>query len=551
VTLDEALRDENIFASHFSGPTWEPWKALARVWEAQPLSAEDLALYQRHTGRTAPPSAPAREATLICGRRAGKSRILALIAVYLSAFKDYAPHLAAGEVATVALIAADRKQAKTLLRYISGLLSAVPMLAELVEDELQETIKLRNRVEITVQTASWRATRGYSYAAILADELAFWRDETSANPADEILRAVRPGLASIPGSCLLKASSPYGRRGPLFNDYRRYFGKADGRVLVWKAGSRAMNPNLDPAEVAAAEEEDPQAAQAEWHAEFRDDLSDYISREVVDACVVQGRVELPPVSGQRYSAFCDPAGGGGGDAMTLAIGHREGDRAVIDLVKEIRPPFSPDAAVQDFAETLRQYGIRRVEDDRYAGLWPAERFKAYGIDYEPAARPKSDLYRDTMPLLTSGRLELPDLPRLIAQLCGLERRTARGGRDSIDHGPGAHDDVANAVAGVAQMLNVRTGRYDLMRMMGMGSDYDRPGGGMMSRRGLEDAVKRAARRRGWRLERSRLPWGFGEQTAADGRTVTVRYHLIDGYGKLVAQAAAEELSALWEQLRRG
>ena len=29
----------------------------------------------------------------------------------------------------------------------------------------------------------------------------------------------------------------------------------------------------------------------------------------------------------------------------------------------------------------------------------------------------------------------------------LERRTARGGRDSIDHGPGAHDDIANAVAG--------------------------------------------------------------------------------------------------------
>jgi hypothetical protein len=29
----------------------------------------------------------------------------------------------------------------------------------------------------------------------------------------------------------------------------------------------------------------------------------------------------------------------------------------------------------------------------------------------------------------------------------LERRTARGGKDSIDHSPGQHDDVANAVAG--------------------------------------------------------------------------------------------------------
>jgi hypothetical protein len=475
VTLAEALADDALFAGHFAGPSWDPWKAFLKAWEGLPLSPEDLALYQRCTGRTVPPSAPSRETTVIAGRRGGKSRVLSLIATFLACFKDYSPHLAAGEVATVGIICADRRLAKQLLKYISGLLSSTPLLADLVEDELQETIRLTNRVEIMVQTASWRATKCYSCAAILADELAFWRDETSANPADEILRAVRPGLASIPGSCLLKASSPYGRKGPLFNDYRRFFGRDDGRVLVWRAPSLAMNPSLDPAVVAEAEEEDPQAAAAEWHAQFRDDLSDYISREVVDSCVVQGRVELAPVSGQRYSAFVDPAGGGGGDAMTLAIGHREGDRAVIDAIRERRPPFSPDDVCREFAEVLRQYGIRRAEGDRYAGQWPAERFQAHGITYEPAARPKSDLYRDSLPLLTSGRLELLDNPRLIAQFCGLERKVARGGRDSVDHGPGAHDDVANAVAGVAQMLNVRTGRYDLMRMMGMGSDYDRPG----------------------------------------------------------------------------
>jgi hypothetical protein len=39
----------------------------------------------------------------------------------------------------------------------------------------------------------------------------------------------------------------------------------------------------------------------------------------------------------------------------------------------------------------------------------------------------------------------------VAQLCGRERRTARGGRDSIDHAPGGHDDLANAVAGAAAL----------------------------------------------------------------------------------------------------
>ena len=88
-----------------------------------------------------------------------------------------------------------------------------------------------------------------------------------------------------------------------------------------------------------------------------------------------------------------------------------------------------------------------MRGDRYVGEWPRERFRVHGIDYVPAAKPKSDIYRDVLPMLNSGRVELLDHARLLAQLLGLERSTARGGKDSIDHAPGAHDDVANAVAG--------------------------------------------------------------------------------------------------------
>jgi hypothetical protein len=96
---------------------------------------------------------------------------------------------------------------------------------------------------------------------------------------------------------------------------------------------------------------------------------------------------------------------------------------------------------------LKNYRISRVTSDRYAGLWVPERFRAHGIECSQAAKPKSDLYRDFLPILNSGGVELLDNPRLKMQLIGLERRTARGGRDSIDHAPGANDDVANAVAG--------------------------------------------------------------------------------------------------------
>jgi len=72
---------------------------------------------------------------------------------------------------------------------------------------------------------------------------------------------------------------------------------------------------------------------------------------------------------------------------------------------------------------------------------------AYGISYDPAAKSRTDLDRDLLPLINGRRVDLLYEPRLLAQLCGLERRTTRGARDSIDHAPGGHDDVA-VVAGV-------------------------------------------------------------------------------------------------------
>jgi hypothetical protein len=71
----------------------------------------------------------------------------------------------------------------------------------------------------------------------------------------------------------------------------------------------------------------------------------------------------------------------------------------------------------------------------------------HGIRYEPSDMVKNEIYLSFVPLLNSSRVELLDHPKLVSQLCGLERRTARGGRDSIDHPPNAHDDVANAAAG--------------------------------------------------------------------------------------------------------
>jgi hypothetical protein len=143
--------------------------------------------------------------------------------------------------------------------------------------------------------------------------------------------------------------------------------------------------------------------------------------------------------------------------MTLAVAHAEQDVAVLDCVREVKPSFDPSSVVREFADTLSYYGVREVHGDKYGGEWPVSEFRKRGVWYRSAERPKSDLYRELLPMVNARRVELLDLPKLVAQLTGLERRVGRGGRDSIDHGPGAHDDLANCVAGAVGMVLGRRG----------------------------------------------------------------------------------------------
>jgi hypothetical protein len=402
-----------------------------RVLLAAPLTAEQAASYCKHTGRTALPVEAFEEAALIVGRRGGKSRVLAFLATALATLRDYEPYLVAGEVATVMVIAQTQRQARTIFRYISGFLKAIPDLGAMIESETAEQIVLNNRVVIEIASASFRSTRGYTLACVLADEIAFWRSEESQNPDVEILRALRPALATIPGALMLLASSPYGKKGALYQAYKDHYGKDSAPVLVWKAGTLDMHPSKRLERERARDfETDPEAAKAEWDGDFRDDLADFISRDTIDAVTMIGRSELPVMAGVQYQAFADPSGDAN-DSFCLAIGHQQGDVGVLDCLVEIRPPFDPDQAVQQCAEVLKRYSVSRVVGDHYAGLWPVARFSAHGITFEQSARAKSDIYRDFLPLASARRIELLDHRRMASQFVGLERRVGRSGKDSI------------------------------------------------------------------------------------------------------------------------
>lgn len=452
VTIRETMTDAALFGDTFGGDSWTAWRALLAGFYGLPLDDDEGEHWHALTGRTEAAQTH-DELWLVVGRRGGKSQCAALLAVYEAAFRDHTDKLAPGEVATVAVLAADRKQARTIMRYISGLIESNPMLRRMVMREDREAIELSNRAVIEITTASYRATRGYSFACVICDEIAFWRSEDSANPDHEIIAALRPGLATLQGP-LIALSSPYARRGLLWETHRRNYG-ADSSVLVAQADSRTMNPLLPERVVAEAYERDPASAAAEYGAQFRTDVESFVTREVIEAAQRDHPLEAPPNKRHKHLAFVDPAGGGK-DEFTLAIGHAEDERTVVDVVRGRHG--QPAAIVAEYAALLRDYGITRAVSDRYGGDWPVDEFKRHGITIEPAGRAKSELYSDALARLNSAQCELPPDHRMAKQFLDLERKTSRGGRDSIDHPPGSHDDRANAVAGLLAISKAKRRR---------------------------------------------------------------------------------------------
>ncbi|MGY3137750.1 hypothetical protein ACVWZM_008432 [Bradyrhizobium sp. USDA 4501] len=448
-----------MFAKFFPDPeSWIAWRSFIAAAFGLPMSDEELAIYRQCTGRTDPPTEQARECVLVIGRRGGKSRILALIAVWLACFHDYRQYLVEGELGVVQVLAADKDQARVILRYVKGFIKKVPMLSRMIERETRFGLELSNSISIEITTSSFKAVRGRSIVASACDEIAYWQSEDSANPDVEVINAIRPGMATIPNSMLLLASSPYARKGVLYNMHRQHHGKDNPRILSWQAATDVMNREIDPDFLAQQFEDDPVSASAEYGAQFRTDVEAFIAREAVDAITSDER-ERPYIAEFNYHAFVDAAGGSGKDSFTLAIGHVENGVSVLDVIREARPPFSPRSIVEQYSTLLKSYSISEVRGDRYAGEWPREQFLEHGIKYEPSAKPKSTIYGEFLPLMMSKKCDLLDHPKLTMQLCGLERKTARSGKDSIDHAPNGHDDVVNAVAGVLTSMGVRKYRY--------------------------------------------------------------------------------------------
>jgi hypothetical protein len=350
-----------------------------------------------------------------------------------------------------------------LFDYCVGLLQASPTLRQEIVAIRKDEVELRNGIVISARYSnSYRTIRGRSACAVVLDEVSFFRDETSATPDIETYRAILPSLATTNGM-LIGISTPYRKMGLLHQKYRDHFGVDDAEILVVQGSTKQFNPSLSDRIIETQRQADPTAAASEWDAVFRDDISSFLDDALIDAAVEHGRpLELPPVHtlfGSVYKAFTDPSGGVGADSYTLAIAHKDGEQLVLDLVRGTRGRFDPVEVTKEYAELIKQYGIGTVTGDSYASQWVSSAWLNTGISYVTSDLPKSQIYRECIPLFTRGLVRLPEHATLLRELRLLERTVHRGGKDSIDHPRGGHDDYANALCGAMRQLSDHLG-YD-------------------------------------------------------------------------------------------
>ncbi len=265
-SIIEAIKNPKLFGSlpRFKKlETWTNWIVVLKAIFGLPMTAEDLVIFNRYTGRASPPLVGSKENFLIIGRRGGKSFISALIGVFIACFFSFVEYLTTGERGVVLILAVDKAQAKVVFHYCKGIIEAIPALRRMVTAWRADEVELSNDITIAVKTSDYRSVRGVTIVCCICDEVAFW-DSQGVNPDTAVFSALRPAMATIPIAKLICISTGYAQVGVLYDMHKKYHGQDDNEVLVWQADTATMNPTISQNFIDKEIEKDPEAGRAEW-----------------------------------------------------------------------------------------------------------------------------------------------------------------------------------------------------------------------------------------------------------------------------------------------
>jgi hypothetical protein len=455
LTIIDAIKDDELFKPYFGKkfPAFRKWRVALKAIYGIPIKAEcDRQVIRDCTGRDPDKLNPEGYAKtlLLCGRRSGKSRIVALIGAYSAALAGFERKLDAGEQGRVVIVSMTRGQGANVRNYTRACFDSPLMSREIIRERQQDVFQLRNGNRIEILAADYRSVRGYTLLAAIVDECCFLGIEghSRVRTDSQIIDALEPGLGTTGGK-LIALSTPYGKSGWAYENYCKHFGNdRSDDFLIWHASTKYMHESYPQKILDRKKAEDLSTYLQEYEAQFQDSVTNFISLEDVEALVIKGRTENLPRPEHKYVGYVDVSGGRG-DASALAIAHKDDHtkKVVIDAIQWYPAPHRPAEVIGLMANKLKSFGLNQVWGDAYAGSFCSEACRACGINYKQTEVNKSVLYLEILPLFSNRMVELLDCERMVKQFAGLERRKSSGGNDKVDHQLRQHDDLSNAVAG--------------------------------------------------------------------------------------------------------
>ena len=460
VTLRKALSDDALLAGALPGPSWAAWRTLLIACAGERLTAQERKQYKRLTGRSREPGHMVDLFLGVIGRRGGKSRAMAVFMTWLATCVSWDDCLSLGERGIALIVAPTERQASITASYIRALVESAPLLQSLIEDKTQNVLRLKGQIDIETMASNARTVRGITCIAVCLDESAFLPSNEDAATSDiSLLQALRPTVSTTGGPVVL-TSSPLTTTGIGYTLWKKHYGpNGSPDVIVAQAATIETNPKFKQSVVDKAFEDDAESASAEFGGQFREPMSAYLSREIIERCVEKGVTERQPLPEIPYQCFIDASGGSGSDSFTACIGHRsrDGDRdvIVIDALFESKPPFDPLDIIAALAGHLKRWAISVVQGDGYTANFIVSAFAKHGITYHQCKLSTSELYIAALPAFTSRTVALLDQSKSIDQLVGLRRKIGQAGAESVQHMRGSHDDLANVIAGVIHMNTPR------------------------------------------------------------------------------------------------
>lgn len=414
--------------------------------------------------------------------------------------------------------AVDRDQAGDLLDALRGFVNRTPGLSSLVELTNHTLTVKKSGASLLIEPSDAAGAWSKRPWLIVIDELSSW---PSTSNHRTLWGAIVSALPKRQDSRLVVLTMA----GHLSHFSHRVYvtaGKSEGWRLSHVPGPC---PWWSPADVEQAREdleivtegEYARLILCEWSELSDEDLA---TEADITAAVRSSPAVLPPADGVKYLAALDL--GTRRDYSALAVGHAEGDRLVVDLVKHWRPRKGRNVVLGDVEaftlETCRRYGARLLFD-RHQAEQMSQNLASAGVrarEFVFSSSNATRLAKSLVTMLRDHRIELPCDDELVSEL-----RTARlretGSGAKIVNPSGTHDDLVVTVGMLCAELGgavrapmqlvVPTGFVPVTAMSPLTP------GGRMSPKELRELVERAGPRpaesRRSASGRVTAPWGRG------------------------------------------